>query len=794
MNKTQISELMLLPTHGLQKQAVIIRDSMHPTLISYSKKVFIPLTRLCRDVCHYCTFSTTPKRGVSAFLNPHQIIEIAKAGELAGCTEALFTLGDKPELRYESVRQELQQLGYTSTIEYLAAMCAVVLAQTRLLPHVNAGLMTLEEMALLKKVSVSQGLMLETSSQRLMEKGQVHHGSPDKEPLARLAMIENAGIAGIPFTTGILIGIGETREERIEALLQIKALHDKYGHIQEVIIQNFRAKVLTKAAQRLDPTFEELAWTVAVARIILGAAMNIQAPPNLSPTNYADLIGSGINDWGGISPVTPDHVNPEAPWPHIEQLREQTTQKNKYLIERLPIYPSYAIDQEKWVDASLKKILIQSMDVEGYARNDDWSPGLKNAIPKLSPITSVTQTSNHMASILSKPWRGESLTEAEICTLFKARGADFHLVCQTADRLRSETVGETVRYVVTRNINYTNVCQYKCQFCAFAKGQKNTSLKGPSYDLAIEEILRRVHEAHDRGASEVCMQGGIHPGYTGETYLSFLKAIKQEIPQIHIHAFSPLEVTHGAETMGISVTEFLLLLKKAGLGSLPGTAAEILSDDVRQLICPDKLNTNAWLDVVSRAHEIGLKTTSTIMFGHLEKIEHWAKHLIEIKNLQIRTGGVTEFVPLPFVHMEAPMYFKGLARKGPTYRESILMHAIARLALHPHVSNIQTSWVKLGKQGVLACLSAGANDLGGTLMNESISNAAGSQMGQEMSPLLMDQWIREADRLPQQRTTLYGTPQTALVEKSYEAKALNEMIQTPAGKLPNHIPVLSFRN
>lgn len=764
-----------------------LRDQGHGDRVSYSRKVFIPLTQLCRDVCHYCTFARPPRPGERAYLTRDEVLAIARAGAAAGCHEALFTLGDKPELRYKVARQELEAMGYRSTIEYLAAMARVVLEETGLLPHVNPGVMRREEIELLRRVSVSQGIMLESISPRLLERGMPHYGSPDKRPEVRLETIRLAGELRVPFTSGILIGIGETRRERVESLLALRDLHDRYGHIQEIIIQNFRAKPGTKMANWPEPDLDDLLWTIAVARIIFGPTMNIQAPPNLSPGVYQRLISAGLNDWGGVSPVTIDHVNPEAPWPHLDELRRRTAEAGKVLVERLAVYPAYALASERWQDRAMAPHVLRAIDAEGFARTEDWSPGLRTQLPSgyhfgpaAAPGSTEMRPSRDIVRILARALDGQRLTEDELVSLFHARGADFAAVCDTADQLRREVNGDVVTYVVNRNINYTNVCYFRCQFCAFSKGKLSENLRGAPYDLDLAEIVRRAQEAWERGATEVCMQGGIHPEYTGETYLRIAEAVKRALPAMHIHAFSPLEVWQGAATLGLSVREFLLRLKSAGLGSLPGTAAEILDDEVRSTICPDKLTTDQWLEVVATAHELGIPTTSTIMFGHVETPLHWARHLLRLRDLQARTGGITEFVPLPFIHMEAPIYLKGRSRRGPTFREAILMHAVGRLALHPLIRNIQVSWVKMGPEGVKACLQAGANDLGGTLMNESISRAAGTQHGQEMPPERMDELIRSVGRIPRQRTTTYGVPPGAQVRRSYGAPPLAPIVQTPA--------------
>ena len=752
------------------------------TLVSYSRKVFIPLTRLCRDVCHYCTFATTPGRS-KPYLASDEILSIARAGRAAGCREALFTLGDKPELRWSEARQALNAMGYASTIDYLAAMCKLVLEETGLLPHANPGVVTREQLAQLRTVSVSQGLMLESTSERLCERDGPHFGSPDKRPAARLETIRLAGELSIPFTSGILIGIGETREERLDALLALRELHLRYGHLQEIIIQNFRAKPGTLMAASAEPDLQDLAWTVALARHVFGSTMNIQVPPNLSAGEYPRLIEAGINDWGGVSPVTPDHVNPEAKWPQIEALRARTAKEGKILVERLASYPAYCQEAARWHDERVIPYLRQHTDADGYARAEEWSAGGVGAIPSVpSP---ERQRSKDLDAILDRGLRSEALYERDIVRLFAARADEVAAVCDVADALRRRTSGDTVRYVVNRNINYTNICHYGCRFCAFSKGRHSraiTELRGTPYDLAHEEIARRVEEAWARGATEVCMQGGIHPDYTGETYLSILRTVKQAAPDIHVHAFSPLEVTHGARTLGLSIEKFLVRLRDAGLGTLPGTAAEILDDEVREIICPDKIRTNEWLEVMRAAHGVGLRSTATIMFGHVEEPVHLARHLLKIRDLQAHSGGFSEFVPLPFIHMEAPMYLKGRSRKGPTWRETLLMHAAARIALHPLVPNIQASWVKLGPGGASAVLRAGANDLGGTLMNESISRAAGNEHGQELSPAQLDALILGAGRQPQQRTTLYGAVPGDQCARSYQAPALLPIVLTPPSR------------
>ena len=774
-----VQELMNSELGALMARAAELRDSAHGRIQSYSPKVFIPLTHLCRDVCHYCTFARPPRRGETAYMTIDEVLAVARAGAAAGCTEALFTLGDKPELRYGAARDELARLGHETTLAYLEQAAKAVIAETGLLPHINAGVMGGEDIARLRRVSVSQGLMLESAAERLSLKGGPHYGSPDKNPARRLETIRLAGEQRVPFTSGILIGIGETREERVQSILALRDLHREYGHIQEVIIQNFRAKPATRMANAPEPDLNELLWTIAVARILFGAEMNIQAPPNLTPGEYGVLIEAGINDWGGVSPVTVDHVNPEAPWPHLEALRRETASAGKVLTARLPVYPAYYHDNARWQDPAMVPHILKSADTHGWGRNDPWAPGLSIAPIAPAKAGPSERPDPIVVDLVAKAMGGIGLDEREITTLFGVRGIDFEHVCDAANRLRQQVNGDVVTYAVNRNINYTNICGYKCRFCAFSKGKTHEALRGTPYDLDLEEVARRAVEAWDRGGTEVCMQGGIHPDYTGDTYLELCRTVKRAVPDMHIHAFSSLEVQQGAATLGISLTEFLKRLKEAGLGTLPGTAAEILDDEVRDVLCHDKLNTDEWLEVMEAAHNVGFRTTSTIMFGHIERPEHWARHLLRIRALQERTGGFTEFVPLPFVHMEAPMYLKGMARKGPTFREAVLMHAVSRLALHPVLTNIQVSWVKLGREGLKLCLNAGANDMGGTLMNESISRAAGTEHGQELPPEDMETLIRSLGRVPRQRNTIYGPVSAERQAAGRNAAPLSPVIQTP---------------
>jgi len=780
-----------------------------------------------------------------------EVLDVVREG--LGCTEALFTLGDRPETRWPQAMEELRSMGYTSTIEYLRDCMAMVLTETSLIPHANPGVISDDEMLVLRDVSASQGLMLESISDRLwVEKGQPHYGSPDKRPARRLETIERAGRHRVPYTTGLLVGFGETRLERLLSLAAIRELHQRYGHIQEVIVQPFRAKEGTVMSSAPDCPLSELLWTTAIARIIMPPSISIQSPPNLShPQDLPMVLRSGIDDWGGVSPLTADYVNPERPWPSIDRLREVTEQNGFALVARLPSYPMYVSDGVllgEWHSGRVARSLLRAMDGTGHSRTEEpWFAGdSASSVPTDGPDAPYLPGGRHhpryadalrpfeqpvrqlvsgrddgvsgtelslwreqMRNVLRREgvsdWvaelltrallspemaRGESgLSEGEATSLLEARGKDLAAIAAAADLLRRVVAGHGVSYAVVRNINYTNVCYFRCQFCAFSKGKLSEALRGQPYNLPHEEIQRRVREAWERGATEVCLQGGIHPDYTGQTYLDILRAVKEAAPHTHVHAFSPLEVQQGASTLGISVRDFLTQLKEAGLGSLPGTAAEILDDGVRAVLCPDKLSTEQWVDVVRAAHEVGLKTTSTIMFGSMEGAQMQARHLLRIRDLQRETGGITEFVPLPFVHQEAPIYLKGRARRGPTFREVVALHAVARLALHPYVTNIQTSWVKNGPLGAWVVLQSGANDLGGTLMNESISRAAGATHGQEFGPREMEQLVAslpldapQQRRTPWQRTTLYTPASQERALRALDAAPLAPVENAPAKK------------
>jgi FO synthase len=774
--------------------------SGRPGVITYSKSVFVPLTRLCKDRCHYCTFATVPHRLAAAYLSPDEVLEIARAGAAQGCKEVLFTLGDKPEDRWPAARQWLDEAGYADTISYVRAMSIKVLEETGVLPHLNPGVMTWTDLQRLKPVAASMGMMLETTAQRLWsEPGGPHFGSPDKEPAVRLRVLEDAGRSAIPFTTGILIGIGETLAERADSLFAIRKVSRAYGGIQEVIVQNFRAKPDTAMRNAPDLDIEELAATVAVARLVLGPKMRIQAPPNLIGDQFELLLRAGVDDWGGVSPLTPDHVNPERPWPQIDELTKRTLGAGFTLAERLPIYPEYVLRGEPWLDPRIRPHtmaladpstglavesvvpvgrpwqepelveagrtdLYTTIDTDG--RTEDRRDDFDSVYGDWEELRLKVGKQRHVASQHSGSIRPEFLTalrhaesdpsglsDSDSLTLLSAApGAEIDALAGLADGVRADVVGDTVTYVVTRNINFTNVCYTGCRFCAFAQRRTDAD----AYTLSLDQVGQRAEQAWGVGATEVCMQGGIHPDLPGTAYFDIAAEVKRRAPGLHVHAFSPMEVVNGASRTNLSIRDWLEQARASGVDSLPGTAAEILDDDVRWVLTKGKLPTATWIEVVTTAHSLGIPTTSTMMYGHVDNPSHWVAHLKLIGELQERTGGFTEFVLLPFVHTNAPLYLAGIARPGPTHLENRAVHALARLLLHGRINNIQTSWVKLGDSGVVDVLRGGVNDLGGTLMEETISRMAGSENGSYKTIADLEALATAAGRPSRQRTTTYG--------------------------------------
>ena len=774
-----LRDLAKAPLTELLEIAASIRDKAHGTRVTYSPKVFIPLTMLCRDKCGYCTFAQPPARLESPYLEPEEVLAIARHGASQGCHEALFTLGERPELRYPIAQEWLAERGYDSTVDYLVAMCRLVRDETGLLPHANAGALFEDELAALREVSPSQGMMLESLNEDLL----CHRGCPDKEPQRRLQTLSTAGALKIPFTTGLLIGIGESLDDRIEALCAIRDSHNEFGHIQEVIIQNFLPKLGTAMHSSPPCPPDEYLHAIALARLILPSEIHLQAPPNLSD-DFGGLLLAGIDDWGGVSPVTADHVNPERPWPDLERLEEVTNAYGFNLAPRLTIHPEFALKPEEWLAEDNRFPVFDRSDAEGLGRDDpgsqmpektmenrdagsgadvlvadenstQWYSGGANHSPTLL-VPGRPMARGAVKEVLDGVLSGQEVGAEQIVTLFEARGTEVAAVAEVANELRHATVGDNVTWVHNRNINYTNVCTFKCRFCGFSKGPLSLNLRGTPYMLTLEDIQERVIEAATLGATEVTLQGGIHPSFDGDYYIDVCKAIQDVVPDMHLHGFTALEVIEGAKRLNESLAEYLIRLKEAGLKSLPGTAAEVLDDEVRDILCPDKISTEEWLECHEAAHSVGLHSNITIMFGSIEQPKHWANHIVRTRDVQKRTQGFTEWIPLPFVHMASPIYLQRQARRGPTFRETLLMHSVGRIAFHGLIDNVQVSWVKIGIEGARQILMAGANDLGGTLMDENISRAAGAQHGQGLVEDDFRRLTKPLGRNLRQRTTSYA--------------------------------------
>jgi FO synthase len=802
-------DLAALCTAARRVRDAAMAAAGRPGVVTYSRKVFIPLTRLCRDRCHYCTFATVPHRLPAAFLSPDEVLEIARAGAAQGCKEALFTLGDRPEDRWPAAREWLDAHGYDDTLSYVRAMAVRVLEETGLLPHLNPGVMSWSDLQRLKPVAPSMGMMLETTSRRLFEDRRgPHFGSPDKDPAVRLRVLEDAGRVGVPFTTGLLVGIGETPQERVDTILAIRRVAREYAAVQECIVQNFRAKQDTAMRAVPDLDAEDYLATIAVTRLLLGPSVSVQAPPNLSePAEIARLLAAGVDDWGGVSPVTPDHVNPERPWPEVETLAAWTADAGLRLAERLTAHPRFVLGalgrDQAWIDPRLhahvaaladpatglaresaravgrpwqepdggvadtgagsgRTDLHREVDETGRSadrRSDfdevygDWSE-----VAGRIEVPAAALASDARAALSRAEADPAGLSDDDYLALLTCDGDDLAQLARLADALRREVVGDDVTYVVNRNINFTNVCYVGCRFCAFAQRKTDAD----AYTLSLEEVGSRAAQAQALGATEVCLQGGISPDLKAGAYADIVRAVKHAAPGIHVHAFSPMEIATASAKSGVSARAWLEELKEAGLDSIPGTAAEILDDEVRWVLTKGKLPAEQWVEIVATAHDLGIPSSSTMMYGHVDHPRHWVGHLRTLAALQDRTGGLTEFVPLPFVHTNAPVYLAGLSRPGPTMRDNRAVHAVARLLLHGRIDNVQTSWVKLGVQGTQAMLDGGANDLGGTLMEETISRMAGSEHGSAKTVAELTQMAAAIGRPVRERTTTYGRPQRAV--------------------------------
>jgi FO synthase len=831
----QLAELL---GHAARTRDAGLERAGRAGIITYSRKVFIPLTRLCRDRCGYCTFATVPGRLERAYLSPDEVIEIAARGAALGCKEALFTLGDRPEDRWRQAREWLDAHGYDDTLSYVRAMAIRVLEETGLLPHLNPGVLSWQDFQRLKPVAPSMGMMLETTARRLFtERSGPHYGSPDKDPAVRLRVLEDAGRSNVPFTTGILIGIGETLAERADSIFAIRKVAREYGGIQEVIVQNFRAKPDTRMAGVPDAELDDLAATIAVTRLVLGPGARIQAPPNLIGDQYRMILAAGIDDWGGVSPLTPDHVNPERPWPQIDDLAERTAAAGFELRERLTVYPPYI--REPWLDprvaphvaaladpatglasagarpagirwqepdggwgqAAGRTDLHVTIDTVGRTadRRDDFAEvygDWAEVGARIEPAARAAATTGGAtpggsmaperlrADVLAALRRAESdpagLSDGEALALLDADGAELDALAALADGLRRDAVGDEVTYVVDRNINFTNVCYTGCRFCAFAQRRTDAD----AYTLSLAQVGDRAEEAWQAGATEVCMQGGIHPDLPGTAYFDLAAEVKRRCPDIHVHAFSPMEVMNGASRTGLSAREWLTAAREAGVDSLPGTAAEILDDDVRWVLTKGKLPASAWIEVITTAHQLGIPTSATMMYGHVDTPAHWVGHLRVIRGIQEQTGGFTEFVLLPFVHASSPIYLAGLARPGPTPRENRAVHAVSRLLLHGAISNIQCSWVKLGDEACRVMLAGGVNDLGGTLMEETISRMAGSQNGSFKTISQLTAMVAPTGRPMRQRTTTYGSPPAERIAAAAASDGVCASVRGSRASLP----------
>jgi FO synthase len=731
--------------------------------VTFSRNLTLSLSRTCQCYCKYCAFATHRAH----LYSPEEVLEILDGAAKRQVKELLVLTGERPEVNPE-VRARLGEYGHEDFTAYVVWVCERAL-ERGLLPHTNLGVLSREDLLRLREVTASQGLMLESIAERLMQT--VHAGSPTKHPARRLETIAWAGELQIPFTSGILVGIGETEQERVESLAAIASLHARHGHIQEVILQNFvphqryygeePAEIAEEAAReywrtgvaenpgRPRPELPLPEWACPVSiedmkRLIAEARrqmpdVGIQVPPNLADW-WGELVAAGATDLGGLS-ANGDHISPEHPFPSPHQVRKELQRDGVALTERLCVYPRY-IDPEWIAPAVLDTIKVKY-----------WSFIPRRGSGRTEPPAPIRP--QLVAGAIAKGREGVALSADELTALFaETRPEAIEEMRQAADELRAELAGETVTFVVNRNINVSNVCVVGCAFCGFGQGKRSPD----AYEHDEQEFVARIHDALAFGATELCIQSGIHPDWTLEDYLGWLRLAKATAAaagtELHLHAYSPMEIAHMCDISGLPPDEVFAQLRDAGLGSTPGTAAEVLHDGVRERISPNKLPVARWVQIIEASHNAGLRSTATVMFGHIEEPWELAEHMRVVRGLQERTGGITEFVPLSFIPFQTLL--------GRTHgveeisREENLKHTAAfRLALGRTVTSLQASWVKMGLEAASEALRWGVNDLGGTLMEESISRLAGSYHGTKLDPEQLVAAAHEAGRPAAERTTLY---------------------------------------
>lgn len=738
--------------------------SGRPGVITYSRKVFVPLTTLCRDRCHYCVFVDTPsqllKKHKPAYMSAEQVLAVARQGAALGCKEALLTLGDRPEDRWPEARAWLDAHGYSSTLDYVGAMARLITAETGLLAHLNPGVMSHAELLALRPTAPSMGMMLETTSRRLFEvAGQVHFGSPDKDPALRLRVVDDAGRARVPFTTGILVGIGETLRDRAESLVALRDAHERHGHVQEVIVQNFRAKPRTAMRGAPDAALLEYVAAVAVARLVLGPRMRVQVPPNLSdPDEFALLVRAGADDWGGVSPLTADHVNPERPWPHLADLAARTAELGFDLRERLTAHPEYIREPEVWLDPALHApVAALAEPVSGLAAVTDSGKAPVSAAPASSPAarhlnlsqppatagaTTGATTAGADVRRLAETAASDplALDDAEWETLLRATGADLDALAATADDVRRYTVGEAVTLVVNRNLTSTG-------FRAAGRAAAD--------EFDLDDVAAIAADAQDLEATEICVQGRLPDAEDPHTYLEIARTVKAAAPGIHLHAYRPQDVRDLADRGGLGLAGALAALRDAGVDTVPGTGVKVLSERVRALIAPGDLDIDAWIETITAAHGAGLRSSSVLFYGHVETATERIAHLRRLRALQTDTAGFTEFVPIP---LPAPLGGLPLVPGRAPLDEHRAMVAVSRLLLSGSIPHIQIPWTRVGRDAAAALLQSGGDDLGGTLLDGRVRPEAGVEVGLELPVADAAALAARLFRPFRLRTTDYRTP------------------------------------